>query len=410
MKRKFLGLLLGLVTAAGLGTAPAAVAAPEAGLWSGTWATAVQQPTFGVVPNWSEAGFAEQSVRQVVRVASGGVAARVRLSNEFGEQPLRLTGATVARSAEGAAVKPGSVRPLTFRHARSAEIPAGGELRSDPLPLLVAPLEELTVTLYFREPTGPVTSHVNAIATSYRASGDHRSDTSAAAFTETSVSWYLLSGVEVLAPGKGAVVTFGDSITEGALSTVDGDNRYPDELAERLGGKRPVLNSGIGGNRVLTDSACLGEKATARFERDVLDQPGVRSVIIMEGINDIGMSSFPPDDCLGATPWVTAADLIAGHRNLITQARAEGIRVIGGTLTPFKGAFYFSAEREAVRDEVNHWIRTSGEYDAVVDFDRALADPADPDTMLAAYDSGDRLHPNDAGYHAMAAAVDLTQL
>ncbi|AXB44582.1 SGNH/GDSL hydrolase family protein [Amycolatopsis albispora] len=410
MKRRLLGLLLGLVTTAAIGTAPTAAATPESGLWAGTWATAVQKPSSGLGPNWSEAGFADHSVRQVVRVASGGVSARIRLSNEYGGQPLRLTGATVARAGEGAAVKPGSVRDLRFRGARSAEIPAGGELRSDPLPLLVAPLEELTVTLYFREPTGPVTAHVNAIATSYRASGDHRADTGAAAFTETSTSWYLLSGVEVLAPGKSAVVAFGDSITEGALSTVDADNRYPDELAERLGGKRPVLNTGIGGNRVLTDSNCLGEKATARFERDVVAQPGVRSVIVLEGINDIGMSAFPPDDCLGPTPWVSAAELIAGHRELIKQAKAAGIRVIGGTLTPFKGSFYFSEEREAVRDEVNHWIRTSGEYDAVVDFDRALADPADEDLMLAAYDSGDRLHPNDAGYHAMAAAIDVKQL
>lgn len=410
MKRRLLALVLGVVTTAAIGTAPTAAAAPESGLWTGTWASAVQRPSAGIAPNWSEAGFADQSVRQVVRVASGGVSARVRLSNDYGDKALRLTGATVARAGDGAAVKPGSVRELRFRGARSAEIPAGGELRSDPLPLLVAPLEELTVTLYFREPTGPVTSHLNANATSFRASGDHRSDTAATAFTESTGSWYLLSGVEVLAPGKRGVVAFGDSITDGALSTVDADNRYPDELAERFGGKLPVVNAGISGNRVLTDSNCLGEKATARFERDVLEQPGVRSVIILEGINDIGMSAFPPDDCLGPTPWVSAAELIAGHRDLIGQAKAAGIRVIGGTLTPFKGSFYYSDEREAVRDEVNQWIRTSGEYDAVVDFDRALADPADQDAMLAAYDSGDRLHPNDAGYHAMAAAVEVRQL
>jgi lysophospholipase L1-like esterase len=208
---------------------------------------------------------------------------------------------------------------------------------------------------------------------------------------------------------RGAVVAFGDSLTDGSFSTPNADNRYPDELAERLvtaGRPLGVLNAGIGGNRVLTDAPGFGEKATARFQRDALERPGVRTVIVLEGINDIGMGEA------AGTP-VTAQQLIDGHRALIRAAHARGVRVIGATITPTKGVpypGYYTERGEAVRDAVNHWIRASGEYDAVADFDRTLADPADPDRMRPEYDGGDALHPNDAGMHAMADAVDLDTL
>jgi lysophospholipase L1-like esterase len=400
------------LTAAGLLAGPAAGATPAARGWTGTWAAAMMRPSPGFEPNWSQEGFADQTVRQVVRVSTGGTLARIRLSNAFGTQPLTVTGATVGRSAGGAAVLPGSVRHLTFRGHRSVTVRPGDELASDPAPLRVSPLDTLTVTLYLAKPTGPATYHMFADATTYRASGDHRADVGSDAFTETTHSWYYLAGVDVLGatPRRDVVAAFGDSITEGSGSTVDANNRYPDELAELLvaqGETRGVLNAGIGGNRVVTDSPCLGARGTTRFPQDVLDEPRVGTVVVLEGINDIGFSALPPseDPCFTTGPAVTAAQLIAGHRELIRQAHARGITAIGATILPYKDAFYYTEAGEAVRDEVNEWIRTSGEYDAVVDLDRVMAAPGDPDLLNPAYDSGDRLHPNDAGYHAMAVAI-----
>lgn len=390
-------------------SAPSAVSATEA-RWAGGWGASPQAPVAGFEPNWSREGFADQSVRQVVRVTAGGPLVRIRLSTVY-SGPVSLTGATIARAADGGAVRPGSVRRLTFGHRAGVEIPAGREIVSDAAPLPVGPLDEVAVTLHFARPTGPATFHASALATSFRASGEHLSDTSAAAFTETTRSWYFLTGVDVLdtSPRRDTVVAFGDSITDGVGSTVDADNRYPDELAERLRGRFGVLNEGIGGNRVLNDSPCFGESATKRFTRDVLGRPDVRTVVVLEGINDI-ISSDVEFECFVPNPEVTAAEVVAGHRTLIRQAHARGVRVVGATLLPVKGFATYDERIEAVRSEVNAWIRTSGEYDAVVDFDRALADPADPRALLPAYDSGDHVHPNDAGYRAMAAAVDLRAL
>jgi lysophospholipase L1-like esterase len=380
--------------------------------WTGTWSAAMIAPIpdFFGQRNWSD-GFDNQSLRQVVRVSRGGSTARIRISNVYGTNPLRLTGASIGRAGQGASVRPGSLRPLTFHRSPWTVVPAGREAVSDPVPMRVAALERLTVTLYFARPTGPSTFHLLATATSYRSAGDRRFDVAGGAFGETTQSWYYLSGVDVSGHrlSRGAVVAFGDSITDGAFSTLDTDNRYPDELAERLaaaGRRIGVLNAGIGGNRLLTDAAGFGDRATARFGRDALDRPGVRTVIVLEGINDIGGG-----EAAGAP--VTARQLIDAHRALIRAGHARGVRMIGGTITPTKGVpypGYFTERGEAVRDEVNHWIRTSGEYDAVVDFDRALADPADPDRMRPEYDGGDALHPNDAGMRAMAAAVDLNTL
>ncbi|HEV8561772.1 MAG TPA: SGNH/GDSL hydrolase family protein [Actinophytocola sp.] len=395
--------------------APAAESSPG---WVGTWASAQQEPTEIFGANWSATGFANQTVRQVVRVSAGGSVARVRLSNVYGSVPLRLAGAAIAEAGAGASVRPGTLRPLTFRHARGAVVPAGRELVSDPAVLGVAPLARLTVSLYFAEPTGPTTFHGNAEATSYRAAGDQRFSADGTAFTETTQSFYYLTGIDVTgrAP-RGAVVAFGDSVTEGALSTPDANNRYPDELAERLvaaGRPLTVLNEGISGNRVLRDSPCFGESALHRFQRDVLDRPGVRTVIVMEALNDIfDIAGIPfGPNCNAPNPDLTAEQLIEGHRTLIRAAHARGIRIIGGTVTPFKDNPYGvdTAQGEAIRHTLNHWILTSHEYDAVVDFSAAVSDPADPDLLRADLDSGDKIHPNDAGYHAMAAAINLNTL
>lgn len=387
-------------------------AAHPAGPWTATWATsgiAAAPDPFGGT-NWAE-GFENQSLRQPVRVSRGGSAVRIRVSNAYGTGPLRITGASIGGAGDGASIQPGSLRTVLFGGRHSAVVPAGRQISSDAVSLKVAALERLTVTLYFAQRTGPATFHPFALATSYRAAGDHRSDRSGDAYTETSQSRYYLSGVDVTGGrGRGTVVAFGDSITDGQFSTPDTDNRYPDELAERLaaaGSRLGVVNAGIGGNRVLTDSPAFGDRATARFGRDALDQPGVRTVIVLEGINDIGLGVGNP-----AVP-VTAEQLIDGHRTLIRAAHQRHVRIVGATILPFAGVTYpdyYTEAGEKVRDEVNQWIRTSGEYDAVTDFDRALADPADPDRLNPAYDSGDGLHPNDAGMRVMAQAIDLDDL
>ncbi|MCX5391166.1 SGNH/GDSL hydrolase family protein [Streptomyces sp. NBC_00094] len=406
-----------LLTVAALGIAPTALAdtGHQGPSWRAAWAASPQSPTAPFSANWSLQGFADQTVRQVVRVTTGGTRARIELTNRYGTTPLRITGATVARTDKGSAVRPGSIRQLRFDGRASVTIPAGGTLLSDAANLPVEAFGSLTVTLYLADATGPATFHHFSSATSYRADGDHRADLAGTAFDETSASWYFLSGVEVTGGRdtgrRNGVVTFGDSITDGVGSTLDTDNRYPDQLAERLaeaGRPRAVVNHGIAGNQVVNDTTWAGDKALSRFRKDVLTEPGVRTVIILEGINDIGGSTttFPA----APTPDVSAERLIAGHRTLIREAHAKGLKAVGATLTPIKGSFYYSPANEAKRDAVNEWIRTSGAYDAVVDFDRAVADPADPDRMLTAYDSGDALHPNDAGYTAMAGAVDLDEL
>ncbi|WP_406237391.1 SGNH/GDSL hydrolase family protein [Nocardia sp. NBC_01009] len=394
-----------------LAAAVTAHAAPvEESGWTAVWATSAQMPSKTMGPNWSEGGFSNHTLRQVVRVSQGGVATRVRLTNRYGTEPLAIAGATIAVTDAGANIRLDTLRPLAFGLASEFRIPAGADLTTDPVLLPVAPFQSLTITLHLAEPTGPATHHAQALAATYRATGDHRADGVGTAFTETTQSWYYLSGVEVfdVLPHRSGVVTFGDSITEGVRSTPDADNRYPDELAERLtaeGNPRAVIDQGIGGNRVTVDSSWLGDSAQRRFRTDVLDQPGVGTVIILAGINDIGLSTDGPGAADTVVP-VSTDQLVAGHLDLIRQARAKGLRVIGATLTPIHGSPYFSPAAESARQALNAWIRTAGAYDAVVDFDAALRDPADPQRFAPEFDSGDHIHPSDAGYAAMAAAVN----
>lgn len=285
--------------------------------WKAGWAAAVQRPSEGFHKNWALDGFADQTVRQVVRVTGSGTSARIKLSHRYGTAPLEVAGATIARTDHDAAERAGTVRRLTFGGADGVRIPAGGEVYSDAAEVSVAPFASLTVSLYFARPTGPASFHAQAYATAYRAAGDQLAAADPAVFGETTVSWYYLAAVELADGGPSradTVVVFGDSLTDGFASTVDGNRRYSDALAERLAGRgtpRPVLNQGIGGNLLLADSAWFGERATARFRRDVLDQPGVRSVVVLVGLNDIGFSevelpTYRPN------PDRTAAELIAG--------------------------------------------------------------------------------------------------
>ncbi|MGW5866175.1 SGNH/GDSL hydrolase family protein [Streptomyces sp. NPDC055239] len=387
--------------------------------WTAAWAASPQRASTGFKPNWSEDGFSGQTLRQVVRVTQGGDRARIRLSNAYGTSPLHIAGATIARTEKGAAVEEGSVRRLTFEGRRSVSIPAHGQLSSDEAGLNLKPFESVTVTLHLARTTGPATFHAQSFATSYRAEGDHVGDSGAGAFDESTESWYFLSGVDVSGHLRGdrarrndGVVLFGDSITDGFASSTDLNRRWSDALAERLakaGTPRPVLNAGIGGNLVLNDSAWYGERGTARFGRDALDLPGVGTVVVLEGLNDIGFSESDTPTYKPA-PKVSADELIAGHRKLIRAAHAKGVKVVGATLLPLGGSDHYGERAAKVSDEFNEWVRSSGEYDSYVDFDRALADPADGERIAPQYDSGDHLHPNDAGYLAMARAVNLKEL
>lgn len=385
--------------------------------WSASWTSAMQQPTPSTPTmgeNWSLEGFSNQTVRQEVRVSGGGNVARIRLSNLYGTEPLHLAGATIAESAGGAATEPGTMRSLTFRHSRSVTIPAGQVTASDATHLHIAPLESLTITLYFAAPTGPSTFHEDGLTTTYQATGDRARDSGAAAFDgPTSHSYYYLTGVDVATRGPQTVVAFGDSITNGHNSTVDGNARYTDALAERLIAARSplsVANAGITGNLLLHQLPCFGETGITRFGRDALDQPGVRTVILMEGSNDIW--DYQNHGC-GTTPAVTAGQIIAGLQSLIQAAHARGIKAVGATILPFKADFESPADfqrAEAIREAVNNWVLSSGEFDGVADFAAAVADPADPDQLNPSYDSGDHFHPNDAGYRAIAAAIDIGNL
>ncbi|MGA4980350.1 SGNH/GDSL hydrolase family protein [Streptomyces cinereoruber] len=367
---------------------------------------------------WAESGFTNQSLRQTVRVYTGGTQVRIRFSNAYGTTPLELNGAGIGRTAGPAAVQPDTMRTLRFDGSTSTTIPVGGRAVSDPVTLPTEPLDELTITLYFRGTTGPATYHQLSMTTTYRAAGDHHRDPAATAYTEAVQpaygSWYYLEGIEITGPQTlpPAVVAFGDSLTDGFGATIDGHDRYPDLLAERLlatGRPRPVLNAGIGSNKLLTASPLGGDAGLARFTRDVLDQPRVGTVLVLIGINDIQLSDDPLGSTGNPTPPVTARQLVDGHRALIRAAHHRGVRAVAATLTPYQGAAGWTPAGEAIRGRVNQWIRTSGSYDAVVDFARAL-DPEDTGFIYTELHIGDHLHPNPAGYRAMADAIDFSVL
>ncbi|MFE7776301.1 SGNH/GDSL hydrolase family protein [Streptomyces sp. NPDC057445] len=365
------------------------------GGWAGTWSAAPGKA--GAAPS---GGY---SARNVVHTTLGGSQARITLSNLFGTEPLRIGHASVAVAvaADGAAALPGTLRQVLFAGRASVTVPPGGHVVGDPALLPVPEDGHLLVTVHVPAP-GTVTLHARARQTSYLAAGDRTRDTDGTAYTGRTSAWHYLTAVDVRNPAAlGTVVAIGDSLTDGAGSTPDADRRWTDNLAERLRAGRwgyGVVNQGISGNRVLTDGT--GPSALSRFERDVLDRSGARVVVIALGINDIIRPPRPADP----------AAVTAGLQSLAQQARAHGLRVVGATLMPFEGHRRHSPALEAVREEVNAAIRAGTVFDAVLDFDRALRDPYAPDRLDPAYDSGDHLHLNDAGYARMARSVDLSVL
>jgi lysophospholipase L1-like esterase len=426
--RRLLALFLGPVLFFGL-AGPASAAPPgerSAGhaasghaapgrSWTGTWATAPTGPPGAPLPVET---FDDVTLRQIVHTSTGGHSVRVRLSNEFGTRPLVIGEARLARSAGGGDIESSSDRALTFGGSRSVRIPPGAPVLSDPVRLATRPGTDLAVSLFLPRPTVGETMHSSAFQRNYVAP---RNVTRSARLVNPRVltSWYFLTGVSV-SDGAGSIVAFGDSITDGASTTTDANHRWPDFLAGRLraaGSPLGVLNAGIGGNRLLHAGKTrpgdfegigplFGPSALARFDRDVLAQHGARYVVVLLGINDIGQptSIAPPEEA------VTVRQMIAGYRQLIARAHAHGLAAVGATMTPFGEttiAGYYTEANEAKRAAVNRWIRTSGEWDAVIDFDRAVRDPDRPLRMLPAFDSGDHLHPNDAGMRAMADAIPL---
>jgi len=332
----------------------------------------------------------------------------VRFSNAFGAASLTLVSARVALSAGGSAIREETDRPLTFQGQSSVTIPEGALMVSDPLAFDLPALADVAVTVYLRGAPESVTIHPGSRTTSYLQAGEH---VSARDLVEPARidHWYFVNGIDVAAgPQAAAVAVLGDSITDGRGSTTNGNDRWTDQLARRLQRAQgteqvAVLNQGIGGNRLLRDG--LGPNALARLDRDVLAQPGVRWLIVLEGINDIGTR-------LGArksgAPFASAEDIIAAYEQIIVRCRAHGIRVYGATIMPFEGAdFYFTPDGEADRQRVNDWIRASGRFDGVIDFDAVTRDRQSPSRLSAAVDGGDHLHPSAAGYEIMAKAIDL---
>ena len=390
--------------------APATAAQPSSG--SGGPPPAAPTGPAPAAPGGGRGGFAppttvnNQTLRQIVRTSVGGSRVRIVLSNAFGTAPIDIGAGNVALRDKESSLVTSSVKPLTVAGASKFTVLAGATLVTDPVDLAVPPVSDLVIDLYVPNDLGispsPVTTHNGASQTNFVSETGNHSGVTNLPVNGRSGAWFMIARVEVLAPaGTAAVVTFGDSITDGARSTADTNNRWPDQLARRLAARKgsgvAVLNAGISGNRVLGDGA--GVSALARFDRDVLMQTGVTHVVVMEGINDIGIARNNPSP--------SADDLIAGHKQLIDRAHARGLKIYGATLTPYEGAAYYSPEGEAKRQALNNWIRTSKAYDGVIDFDMVTRDPAAPTRFLPAFDSGDHLHPGDAGYKAMGDAVDL---
>jgi lysophospholipase L1-like esterase len=352
--------------------------------------------------------FNDQTVRMIVHTSIGGSRARVELSNAYGTAPLMIGSAHVGLHVSGGMVAPGSDKTLTFGGKPSISIPPGALAVSDPVNLAVPKLGDLAVSLYFPTDTGPFTMHSTGLHTTYIMAGDVTGVT-ALGEAPTTRSWYFLSSVDVAAPATtGVIVAFGDSITDGATSTNDANASWPSRLAARLlanplTANLAIVNQGISGNRVLRENTATN--ALARFDRDVLSQAGVKWVMLMEGINDIGRGTGAGATTEGA---VTADDLIQGMKQLVERAHMRGIKAIGCTLTPFAGAAYYSEKGEEIRTAYNTWIRTGGAFDAVVDFDKAVQDPANPKQIKAEFNIMDHLHPNDAGYKAMADSINLS--
>jgi lysophospholipase L1-like esterase len=373
--------------------------------WVGTWAAA----PMGNPVNPGQPAPANSTYRNIVHISAGGARVRVQLTNEFGTRPLTIADSHIAVSAGGGAIQAGSDHALSFNGRASVTIPAGALAVSDPVSMTVAAMSDLAVSVYLPEQAiSDTTCHDLGVSTNFVAVGDEAASASLAG-ARTIKSWCFVKGIDVNANTEkaAAIVTLGDSITDGALSTPDTNRRWPDVLAARLQADEKtahfsVLNEGISGNRLLHDRA--GPNALSRFDRDVLAQSGVKYLIILEGINDIGTIANPRDP----SDVITAQDVIFAMTQMIARAHEHGIKVFGATITPYKGAGYFSDAGEKIRQDVNEWIRTGGAVDGVIDFDQVTRDPANPAVFSSQADSGDHLHPADPGYKIMGSAIDLS--
>ena len=380
--------------------------------WVGTWAAAMQSPEAANALPMDD--YREMTLRQIVHLSIGGSMLRVKLSNVFGTTPLHLAGVHLARplSAAASVIDAATDKALTFDGRSDVIIPAGAEYWSDAVAFTAAPLSDLAVSIHYDMAPQGQTGHPGSRATSYYVHGDATARTGLA--NETRIEhWYQLTEVDVATSTaqSAAVVAFGDSITDGHGATTNGNDRWPDLLARRLqavpgGTTMGVLNAGIGGNRMLLDS--LGPNALARFDRDVLARSGATIVILLEGINDLGTLTIN-GEATAAQHRKLVQTMIAAYQQVVVRSHARGIFVIGATILPDGGSgFYHPAPAsENDREAINAWIRTPGHFDAVTDFDRVVADPAHPDRLMPAYDSGDHLHPSPAGYKRMAESVDL---
>ncbi|HEX8756047.1 MAG TPA: SGNH/GDSL hydrolase family protein, partial [Steroidobacteraceae bacterium] len=410
-QRRLPWVVLCAALAAGIWT-PLALARPVASYrWVGSWASSQQipEPRNALPPG----ALRDATLRQIVHLTVGGKELRVRLSNAFGTGPLTVLAAHIARpvSKETGSIEAASDRALTFGGSASVTIPAGADYYCDPIAFDAPALSDLAITIYLEVPPQRQTSHPGSRETSFLVHGDHVADAMLSGAT-TVDHWFFISGVDVKESARGtAIVTLGDSITDGHATADNSDTRWPDDLARRLQARAStrylsVLNVGTGGNRLLLDG--LGPNALARFDRDVQGQTGARYLIVLEGINDLGTATrLAP--ITAAQHTVLVHQMIGAYEQIILRAHEHGITVIGGTITPDGGSDYYhpSAASDADRQAVNAWIRQPGHFDAVVDFDRVVRDPMHPNRLLPAYDSGDHLHPSPAGYRAMAAAIPL---
>jgi len=402
MKKLYLLILICLSTS---------VLAKESGVWIGTWATnPTGQPTVAKLGTFTlpVPTILKGTVRYRLRISQGGEQIRLRFSNEYGDKALTINAATVGLASTGVDATKGSLKTVTFGNKAAITLPPGAPAVSDVIPLRVSALADLVVSVYIDGlpvnfcPDGMPASDQVAVPNSDTTRDEHVNDAKCTFLTRP-----VVSAVNVLSAERhNVVVTLGDSITDGMVNPKTGDRGWPGVLSRRLrDAKVSVVNAGIAGNRLLQVMPMFGAPALSRFDRDVLSVPGVTHIVLLEGINDIGTSG--PGGMFGDTPLVDPQDLIGAYLQIIARAHEHGIKVIGATILPFEGAMYYSAEKEAIRAAVNQWIRTSKQFDGVVDFDAALRDPSSPGKLKIEYDSRDHLHPNAEGQIKLGEAIDL---
>ncbi len=370
------------------------------GNWVGAWTASMQAPFEDGV---SQKGFENQTIRFIIHPHTDGKKMRIRLSNTFGSEPLTIDKVNVAVSKKGAGIVPDTNRTVTFGGDQKVSVPSGEKVFSDPISFKVKNAKNIAVSLYVKDKTGPATWHPRSMQTTYISTGDRVSDPDGSAFKTKEDAWFWLDGVDVIPDSsvKGSLVVLGSSIANGNHSEQNANHRWPDFLAKRFNqgtdNKMSVLNAGVSANHLIKNLPDKGENALTRLEQDVFGQTGVEAVILHQGLNDIRHH-----------PEYDSEKIIGRMKEIIEASHEQGLKIYGGTLTPFKGSGKYTPEKEKTRQEVNHWIRTSGEFDGVIDFDKALRDPEDPERYLPKYEAGDHLHPNDAGYKVMAETVDLS--